>query len=190
MKMHMIGGKNRNYFVTDAPYTTLYPSLTPQGVSAAPLATPTILVRQSEMNGWAHPFVAVFEPVKNNNEVVKSIKQLVLTKDNVVLKVTLKDNRTDYIFSSCDTNNMVKVSKIAVKGTFGLVTTIKEKLQQIYLVNGTSLSAKDCKISADKPVSVTLYRNGDSWYYSSTGNASVLIGKKILILHKAIHEKL
>ena len=73
MQMWMTGVEGRELYCMEAPYTTLNPDLTPGGVSSAPHPTPTLLVRQTGVNGWESPFIAVYQPVRGEIASVKTV---------------------------------------------------------------------------------------------------------------------
>ncbi len=89
-----LGGKNREIYVVDAPYSTLYRYLTPEGVSASPDATPTLIIRQNGVNGKAQPFVGVYEAY-SGDAAVKSLDKLPSKRGELKFAVTLANGKVD-----------------------------------------------------------------------------------------------
>lgn len=185
MVVHFPYEDKREVFVMDAPYTTLYKELTPGGASAAPSATPTLLLRQKD----ARPIIAVFEPVMQDGENVKTVRSLVNTSDVSALEVECRNLR-DMIVSTTD-NSEVRVDGIRCDGNLNIVR-LKDGKQPVmlYMLNGTDMEYGDLKIKADSPVSVSVYKQDGKWTYSSTGEAICRIGKDEYGLTRNFNKKL
>ncbi len=89
-----LGGKNRQIYTVDAPYSTLYRYLTPEGVSASPEPTPTLIIRQNGINGKTQPFVGVYE-AHSGEAAVKSLNKQISKSGELIFTVELVDGRTD-----------------------------------------------------------------------------------------------
>ncbi len=90
-----LGVPDRELYVVDAPYSTLYKYLTPNGVSASPNATPTLIIRQNGVNGKVRPFVGVYE-AHNGTPSVKSVDRVSSHNNgDITFTVTLNDGRVD-----------------------------------------------------------------------------------------------
>ncbi len=97
-----LGGSGRELYVVDAPYSTLSKNLTPNGVSASPDSTPTLIIRQNGVNGSTTPFVGVYE-AHRGDAVVKSVDKVSSSKGDITFTVTLKDGRVDtFTFTEAD----------------------------------------------------------------------------------------
>ena len=93
VSLWMIGDNRRRLMTVSAPHTTINRGLTPGNVSTSPQRTPTLLVRQTNLNGCRHPFVSVIEPYVGEPLVCKvDFRKVTATK--VRLNVHLKDGRT------------------------------------------------------------------------------------------------
>lgn len=95
-RMWMAGGADRTIFTMDAPPSTSVHGLMPNDASCLPSPTPTILVRQRRYNAGIHPFVSVFEPYRQNAEIIAT--KLIHSDDKYVqLIVTFFDGSQDEI---------------------------------------------------------------------------------------------
>lgn len=97
MYMFMIGVEGRELYAMDAPYTTFSKDITPDGVSSAPMTTPTIIVRQEGIDGWQQPFIALFQPCRNQSPSVERLEQLPTADGSISLCITMKSGRKDYL---------------------------------------------------------------------------------------------
>ena len=190
MQMWMTGAQGRELYVMEAPYTTLQQGLTPENVSMAPSATPALLVRQQGNNAWEAPFMAVFEPVKGNASVI-GVKSLKADDMVAALCVESAGGRKDYVFSVTSSDIAFSSGKRqAFQGTFGLVTESTEGVEQIYMVDGKKIEKGKYAIEASSPVSASVYRDKNGWFYSSTGKATVKFGKKVYQVEAGYHQPL
>ncbi len=89
-----LGGSNRELYVVDAPYSTLYRNLTPEGVSASPDSTPTLIIRQNGVNGKSTPFVGVYEAYRGD-AAVKSVDKVASANGELKFTVTLANGTVD-----------------------------------------------------------------------------------------------
>lgn len=141
MHLWMVGSEGRKLYGMEAPYTTLMHGLTPENVSAAPLVTPTLLVRQTGNNAWSAPFIAVFQPVRGSSPSVHSVKRLVVDEEKVVLCISSKENRKEYFFSGTSSSvTFPSVEKIRFQGALGLVTDVEGQVSQLYMVDAKEIS--------------------------------------------------
>lgn len=190
MQMWMMGAQGRELYALEAPYTTLQQGLTPKNVSTAPSITPILLVRQNGNNAWSSPFIAVFEPVRGDASVVGTEK-IKVDEKVVAFCVESEGKRKDYIFSSTSSDVVCSFGKRqAFQGTFGLITELADGLEQIYMVDGRKIERGKYVIEALEPVSVSVYRKDGEWFYSSTGKATVRLGKNIYKVEAGYHRLL
>jgi hypothetical protein len=83
-------------YCVEAPYTTLNAKLTPNGISAAPSQTPTLIIRKT----GAEPFVGVYEAHRGNPSI-KSVNGSI-HGENINIAIQLKNGKTDYVTFSPD----------------------------------------------------------------------------------------
>ena len=191
MQMWMTGVEGRELYCMEAPYTTLNPSLTPGGVSAAPHPTPTLLVRQTGVNGWESPFIAVYQPVRGEHASVKTVKRLGADGQKVMLCVSSAGERKDYIYSAVSAEaEFPQLDELAFQGLFGLASEVSGEVSQLYMVNARKIKQGAYAIEADEPVSASVYRENGKWYYSSTGNVKVTIAGEIFEVGQGFHSLL
>lgn len=190
MRMCMLGADGRDIYHVDAPYTTLKEGLTPHNVSMAPSVTPTLIVRQKDNNAWNTPFIAVYEPVKGN-ATVKKIEKIRVDNQMAVVCVEQENSRNDFIFSSTSqTANFSPNKKMAFSGTFGVITEREGETVQLYLVDGCKIKKGKFYIESANPVSASVYKQGDEWFCSSTGDAVIRLGKKTYQVEACSHKLL
>ena len=190
MQMWMMGAQGRELYAMEAPYTTLQQGLTPENVSVAPSVTPTLLVRQNDNNAWNAPFIAVFEPVKGNTSVI-GVEKMKADEKVAALCVESEGKRKDYIFSATSPDVVFLSGKRqAFQGTFGLITELADGLEQIYIVDGRKIERGKYAIEASEPVSASVYRKNGEWFYSSTGKATIRLGKNIYKVEAGYHQPL
>lgn len=171
----MIGEKGRTLYLADAPSTTLYPSLMPDGVSAVPMPTPTLVVRQQNNNALTAPFMGVYECFRNNESFISAVEKKPCEADNAIVKIT-SGNTVDYIFSSSLTgDDKLVADKISVCGLMGFVRYENEKITCMYLSNGTSIEAPGWTIKTEKKTKMAVYELDGKWYCSSLEPIVMLI---------------
>lgn len=187
MNMWMPYEKGRYIYKVDAPYTTLNKGITPDNVSSSPDITPTIIVRQSGNNAWKNPYIAVFEPTRNNKYSVTDVEKVRMISGKAVgICVKSKGSRTDYILSNTDYETECATDdNLKMEGAFVSVTEEERNITQILLLNGKSLVKGDVLIKSDEPISVSIYLKNNEWYYSSTGKAYICIDNKKYVVEKA-----
>lgn len=184
MVMYVPSTANREFFLMDAPYTTLNPQLTPGGLSAAPLATPTLLIRQK---GDA-PIIGVFEPVLKDENIVE-VNTLDANPAECALRVKCKNGITD-ILTASKSNTSVMADGIECDANLGMVRQEGKTPIMLYMIHGQNLKFKNMSVTSSSPVSVALYQNDGKWYYSSTGNATCQIGKTVYNLTEGYNKTL
>ena len=59
-----------------------------------------------------------------------------------------------------------------------LVSEVSGEVSQLYMVNARKIKQGPYAIKADEPVSASIYRENGKWYYSSTGEATVILRGK------------
>lgn len=134
--------------------------------------------------------MAVFEPVKGNASVT-GVKNLKADESVAALCVESDGGRKDYVFSATSSDIAFSSGKRqAFQGTFGLVTESPEGVEQLYMVDGTKIAHGKCAIEAASPVSASVYQTKDGWFYSSTGKATVKLGKKTYQVEAGYHQPL
>lgn len=190
MQMWMLGADGRELYSMEAPYTTLQKGLTPDNVSMAPASTPTLIVRQTDNNAWDSPFVAVFEPTRGSASVI-GVEKLKIDRTIAALCVESEGKRKDYVFSTTSSDAVFSSGKhLAFQGTFGLITELPDGIEQIYMVDGWKIEKGKYAIESSEPVSISVYRKEGKWLYSSTGKATVKLGKKIYLVEAGYHQPL
>ena len=190
MQMWMLGADGRELYSMEAPYTTLQKGLTPDDVSMAPAFTPTLMVRQTDNNAWDSPFVAVFEAARGSASVI-GVEKLKMDRAVTALCVESEGKRKDYILSATSPDAVFSSGKhLAFQGTFGLITELPDGIEQIYMIDGRRIEKGKFAIEASKPVSVSVYRKGNEWFYSSTGKATIKLGKKVYWVEAGYHQPL
>ncbi len=190
MQMWMLGVDGRELYSVEAPYTTLQKSLTPDNVSMAPASTPTLIVRQTDNNAWDSPFVSVFEPTKGSVSVI-GVEKLRMDRMVSALCVESEGMRKDYVLSTTSPDVIFSSGKhLAFQGTFGLITELPDGIEQIYMVDGRKIEKGKYAIESSEPVSVSVYRKEGEWFYSSTGKATVKLGKKVYLVEAGYHQSL
>lgn len=190
MQMWMLGVDGRELYSVEAPYTTLQKSLTPDNVSMAPASTPTLIVRQTDNNAWDSPFVSVFEPTKGSASVI-GVEKLRMDRMVSALCVESEGMRKDYVLSTTSPDVIFSSGKhLAFQGTFGLITELPDGIEQIYMVDGRKIKKGKYAIESSEPVSVSVYRKEGEWFYSSTGKATVKLGKKVYLVEAGYHQSL
>lgn len=190
MQMWMLGADGRELYSMEAPYTTLQKGLTPDNVSMAPASTPTLLVRQTDNNAWDMPFVSVFEPTKGNVSII-GVEKLRADRTVAALCVESEGKRKDYIMSTTSSDAVFSSGKrLIFQGIFGLITESLEGIEQIYMVDGRKIKKENYAIESSEPVSVSAYRRDGDWFYSSTGKASIKLGKKVYLVEEGYNRLL
>ncbi len=190
MQMWMLGAQGRELYNVEAPYTTLQKGLTPDNVSMAPSVTPTLVVRQTANNAWNAPFIAVFEPVKGES-AVRRLEKLKVDQSVAALCVHSEGERKDYVLSTVSPETSFTPGKqIRFEGSFGVITEMPEGVTQLYMVNGRKIEKGNCTIESSEPVSASIYRKDGRWFFSSDGNVTIKIGKKVYSVGKAGHQLL
>lgn len=191
MNMWMLSAKGRELYRVDAPATTMNKGLTPGNCCMPPTTTPTLIVRQRGNNASKHPFVAVFEPSKEEDSAVLRVNRLAETDGLMALQISSKGEREDYIFSATTQGvAMGKVQRVKgalFEGTFGLVSEVSGKPEMLYLGNGKVLRKGSLAIEAANHVYAALYRQKGKWYYSATGKVTITFGKEKLTVGEGYH---
>ena len=100
MVMHTVPSSSRTYYAVDAPYTTLNPHLTPDGVSSPPHFTPTLIISQRGESAAENPFINVFEPSVKGKEYIKSVDVIRCNRAEVVARIYFIDGTYDEVHCS------------------------------------------------------------------------------------------
>jgi len=107
------------------------------------------------------------------------------------LCVESEGKRKDYILSAISPDAVFSSGKhLAFQGIFGLITEWPDGIEQIYMIDGRRIEKGKYVIEASKPVSVSVYRKGNEWFYSSTGKATIKLGKKVYWVEAGYHQPL
>lgn len=123
MTMWMQGEKDREVFRALSPVNMEYerlPKFMPYKVDEQPVLT---YVARQHGEAWTRPFVAVFEPSSSDEpSEIANVEFFTPTgKDAVGIKVTLKNGRTDYIFSAPEKTKM-KYQKMNVNASYAVIS--------------------------------------------------------------------
>ncbi|GAA3650174.1 heparinase II/III family protein [Flavivirga jejuensis] len=167
VNMWMMGQDNRTLYHVDAPPTTLRSDITPGQVNKSPEITPTLIVRQNNINGKKHPFLAVFESYEIGKKSIQEISR-VHTSDNFVsIKVNSK-NSTQYICNAIDNKVHKPMKHFKFQGIFGTTSEENNNFQYLYLGKGKLLQKGPFKIEAvNESVTAELKYEAGTYYYSS-----------------------
>lgn len=160
MTMWMAGNKNREIYTTHPPkadHSTTLGRKSP---------TPTIIVRQNGIDGFSHPYVAVFEPWKTGHKAIDSIS--VLKKDTSFVAIRVhesKPSNTSQIILSATDNNIHEVDGIKFSGTFAVVSKDDDGVQYLYLGHGTHLSYGNEALDSPIPNSAYAFKENGQWIF-------------------------
>lgn len=193
MYMWMIGNKGREIYQVEAPYTTLNRLLTPNGICTPPFSTPTLLIRQSQNNAWKNPFVAVFEPVKNNKRYVMSVSSYpsISIENFTGLKIEGVEKRNDYILNSINKETYHLNDDISFSGNLGIISEKANKIIMLYVGKGDFLKKGNYFIkTTQKDTYASLYKQDRIWYYSSESPVKIMIDGKKISLPKGYNKKI
>lgn len=176
--MWMMGQKNRELYIVDAPPTTLRDDVTPEQVNKSPETTPTLIVRQNGINGKEHPFVSVFESYETGEKSIQNIETIETSENFVSVLVTSKGNQ-QYIFNAIDDKVYKPSNNIKFQGIFGVVSETKDGFEYLYLGKGKLLEHLNYKIEAvNEAISAELKFENGKYYYSSDKEVSIQIKNK------------
>lgn len=175
--MWMLGQKNRALYSVVAPPTTLRTDVTPGSVNKSPEGTPTLIVRQNNINGKKHPFVAVFETYESGEKSIVNISKLCTSKNFVGISVSSKNSK-QFICNAIDTK-LYKVDKdLKFQGVLGIASEKKGVFEYLYLGKGKLLQKGDFKIKAvDEAVFAELKIEAGKYYYSSDKPVLIQVSK-------------
>ena len=71
---------------------------------------------------------------------------------------------------------------IRFRGTFGLVTDVRGKTSQLYMVRAKEIGHGACSLRAESPVSASVFLKDGKWFYSSDGKVEIRIGGKVYVV--------
>jgi hypothetical protein len=171
--MWMMGQDNRELYLVDAPPTTLRSDITPGEVNRSPETTPTLIVRQNNINGAENPFVAVFESYEKGRKSINEISKI-KTSDNFVSIAVKSTKSTQYICNAIDNKLYKPMRGFKFQGTFGIASEKNNEFEYLYLGKGKLLQKKGFKIEAVNGVVTAELKLEDGKYYYSS-NEPVLI---------------
>lgn len=189
-RLWMLGAEGRTIYVTDAPATTLNKGLTPGNVSMPPTSTPTLIVRQTNNNACASPFVAVYEAYKNDSAFIKQIKKVSCEGNCVGIIVETYSGHTDYALSATDMQKYLPTKQISFCGNFGFIREKEGNIEALYIGNGNYIKKQKYSIESDGNVYATIYKQNGEWHYSSTGTITVKLGRETKILNEGYNKKI
>ena len=131
MTMWMQGSPDREVFRALSPVNREYerlPKFMPYRVDEQPVLT---YVARQQGEAWTHPFVAVFEPTSSEEpSEIASVEFFTPSgKDAVGIKVTLKSDRTDYIFSA-PVKTKMKYRGMKVNACYAVISDGKKLIEQ------------------------------------------------------------
>lgn len=145
-------GENREYTACKGPTTI------EAGMGYKDVKTPVFTVRHLG-EAWNKPFIAIFEPSRNENGAVKSVENLYKEDKIVGAKVVSDVNGTiitDYIISNDNNSDTFESAKLGVifTGRFAIVRTKKEAEKQtidvtMYIGEGQKLTYLEDVLDAD-----------------------------------------
>lgn len=165
--MWMMGQDNRELYVVDAPPTTLRGDVTPGQVNKSPETTPTLIVRQDDINGKDHPFVAVFESYETGEKAIQGISKISASDNFVSIAVDSKNSK-QYICNATDDKVYEPMKDIKFQGTLGIASEEHNNFQYLYLGKGKLLQKGVYKIEAvGEAVSAELKTENGKYYYSA-----------------------
>ena len=165
--MWMMGQKNREIYLVDAPPTTLRSDLTPGRVNKSPQTTPTMILRQSN-NAWANPFVAVFEPYTEGEKSISDITKFAETDSFISIAVKLNNNTRQIILNAIDKQIYKPEKNIIFQGIFGITSEKEGSFEYLYLGKGKVIQKGKYRIEAvEGEVTAELRMVDGQVYYSS-----------------------
>ena len=135
-------------------------------------------------------FCCRFEPTRGSASVIR-VEKLRIDKAIAALCVESECKRKDYILSTTSPDVIFSSGKHFVfQGIFGLITELPDGIEQIYMVDGQKIEKGKYAIESSEPVSISVYRKEGEWLYSSTGKATVKLGKKVYLVEAGYHQSL
>ncbi|MEI6865461.1 hypothetical protein [Flavicella sp.] len=177
VNMWMMGQDNRELYLVDAPPTTLRSDVTPGQVNKSPESTPTLIVRQNNINGKEHPFVAVFESYETDEKSIQEISKIQTSKNFVSISVKSKNSK-QFICNAIDDKVYKPTKGLKFQGVFGITSEKNNQFQYLYLGKGKLLQKGKFKIEAVKEtITAELKFEEGAYYYSSDNPVLISIGK-------------
>ncbi|KGL62292.1 hypothetical protein [Polaribacter sp. Hel1_85] len=175
--MWMMGQDHRELYVVDAPPTTLRNDITPGQVNRSPETTPTLIVRQNNINGAKKPFVAVFESYEKGEKSIQKISKI-KTSDNFVSIAVKSTKSTQFICNAIDDEIYKPMRGFKFQGTFGIASEKNKEFEYLYLGKGKLLQKNGIKIEAvNENVTAELKLENGTYYYSSDKPILISINK-------------
>lgn len=175
--MWMMGQKNREVYLMDAPPSTLRSDLTPGAVCKSPQTTPAMIVRQRSNNAQVSPFVTVFEAYNEGKKAIASITKVASNEHFVCIEVDSKALGKQLILHAIDTENHQPQKEVAFQGTFGIISERDGQLEYLYLGSGQILKKGKVSIeSVDGVVAAELRYEDGKYYYSANKMVKISTG--------------
>ena len=172
--MWMMGQKNRELYVVDAPPTTLRDDLTPAQVNKSPQKTNVMIVRQNKNNAQEQPFVSVFDSYNEGEKAIEKIKKVSTDKNFICLSVKSKGNQEQIICNATDNKVYTPNSEVKFQGTFAIASKKAGAFDYLYLGSGQEIKMGAYTLkSAKGDVTAELRMKDGKLYYSA--NKTIII---------------
>ncbi len=174
--MWMMGQENREVYLMDAPPTTLRTDVTPGMVNKSPQTTPTMIVRQSDNNAQAHPFVAVFDSYKQGEKSIKEIVKVADADNMIAIRVVSNNSTQQLIINAIDNQKYKVAKKVEFQGTMAISSEKEGSFDYLYLGHGSYLRNGKYSIEAvEGDASVELRMVDGKLYYSANKPVKITI---------------
>jgi hypothetical protein len=174
MKLFVPGFESREYVKVMAPATNQAP---------APYLnkpTPTLVIRKNG-EAWDNPFVVVYEPISGNNDngSITSVEKLLdngLFKGLIIKSVIGNKEIIQYVITQ-EANQTFYSEKLGINftGSFAIITLQQQKLKDIYIGEGSSLSYQKNKIKVDSGKNTSAYINYEGSKPSIRSNSAIKV---------------
>lgn len=160
MNLWMKGEGQREIFSVLSPRSTAFrgEGLLPKDLEEAPI--PTLVVRQNG-EAWTKPFVAIYEPMLNDNGSILSVDYFG-GNEWVGIKVSNKSGREDFIFSSDKGGEEILYEGMRMSGTYGIISKDNSDFT-LFLGNGEGIAFGNYELKAKKNGAVALQKTGEEW---------------------------
>lgn len=181
---------SRQIFLADAPPSR--GSVTYLPADFVKLPTPTVLVRRKG-DAWTVPFVGVYEAFDAASDMpaIRMVKPLPITGDQSGMVASGVSGELSgkpfsaILIQDADGRGLAKVGGTALDGNLGLALRMGERIEKLYLGSGRSIQAGEIALRSSKgePIDAAIWRDGNGWRYSASGDLQVTIkqGKALKI---------
>ena len=173
MKMWMRGDENRKVFKAYSPKIDALTRIPmPYDVRESPCHT---FVARQYGEAWRRPFVTVYQPFASaDTDSIASVRFSGTGYE--VISVEQSGGSEEHIFSS-DEPRAMEHGDIKVNAVIAAVAP-----DSYFMSEGTSAGDSHASISTKVPATAALEKREDGWYYTSTAQCKVKIGKKTYTL--------